>query len=674
VATKLIDQPESINVVTRRMIDDMGFQDPNDFLPASTAGVSSYGIPAPNQGLYIRGFRAQNWSVDGATEASFAQLDNFIYDAFEVVKGPSALLFGPFGAFGGYVNMVPKYAGEDGEVNQFQATVGTNQYSSEYLDVGQALTSNGNLQGRLVAGELDSHRAGKPGDFTHNHTFAPSFTYLIGDKSKLKFRVDVESSHVRNSETAENASGTILQNFTDDGPYGLQSNLGTEDRSISTQTIFTSQLSDAWSLKLNFETESEFYDVNGITLQQTPDTGLVGTLQHPQSTYLYSETRSVISFHSWYGGITSNWKVPDLGHGLSNDFTVSGDMYNYLDNYIGLALSATKSLYPQYNVPPYTTFNPSNPNYASVANMQLDLLQQSNPYAVEWLGGMDALNTFGMFNNKLQLVLGTRYNYDSRYGYTQSRSTPSAPLSGTPSTDNIEELWLKRYGLVFHPTPQTALYYGHDEGYISVGVGYTYQGALIQPQSGKQDEVGIKTDLFHAFGGDWSSTLAYFRLNVTNINIADPAHFGYYLEEAAERNDGFDAQLTYQSDKLSGTVGYYNANGPYNPITNVRVPYSPKTTFVSWLRYNLTPAFGIGGGWRWQGNSLDGYSNRTLAPYDTLDLFATYTTKIGKTKKIVYRLGMSNVTNATAAYMMVNPERVFTEDGRQTKLTVSYIW
>jgi hypothetical protein len=41
---------------------------------------------------------------------------------------------------------------------------------------------------------------------------------------------------------------------------------------------------------------------------------------------------------------------------------------------------------------------------------------------------------------------------------------------------------------------------------------------------------------------------------------------------------------------------------------------------------------------------------------------------------MIWRLGMSNVTNATAAYMMVSPERVFTEDGRETKLTVSYIW
>jgi len=128
--------------------------------------VSNYAISSSNQGVYIRGFRAQNWSIDGATESSFAQLDNFNFNSFEVVKGPSALLFGPFGAFGGYVNMIPKYAGQQGEVNQVQFTIGTNDYTSELLDVGANLTSDGSVQGRLVGGEYDAHRAGKPGDYT----------------------------------------------------------------------------------------------------------------------------------------------------------------------------------------------------------------------------------------------------------------------------------------------------------------------------------------------------------------------------------------------------------------------------------------------------------------------------------------------------------------------------
>jgi len=674
VATRLIDSIETINVVTQDMINDIGYQDPNDFLPASTAAVSNYAISSPNQGVYIRGFRAQNWSVDGATEPSFAQLDNFNFESFEVVKGPSALLFGPFGAFGGYVNMIPKYAGEDGEFNQLSLTIGTSDYTSELLDVGGS-TLGGDVDGRLVAGEYDDHRANKPGDFDHNHTIAPSVTLNISKESKLKFRVDIESSHIRNSEDAENAQGVVLQNYTDDGPDNIQPNLGTEDRSVVTQTVFTSQLSDTWSLKLNVMTDAELYHTNQVLLVQDAATGLTTTDQYPQATYQYDELNETISYHSWYGSAITNWKVPDFGHGFSNDLTLSGDLYSYLDDYIFYANSATAGMYPAASLPPYTTFNPSNPNYSAVAPI-IGLIQepqQVEPYAVEWIGGVDLLDTFGLFDKKLQLILGTRYNYDSRYSYNTTRSTPTAALAGTPSTDVIEELWLKRYGVVYQPIPQMSFYYGHDEGYISVGVGYTFAGALIQPQSGKEDEVGIKTDLFKALGGQWSSQIAYFQLHVTNINIGDPQHFGYYLEEAAEQNFGFDSQITYQNDKLSGTVGFYNANGPYNPITGVRVPYSPKETFVSWLKYNITPAIAFGGGWRYQGDSLDGFSNNVLAGYDTLGLFTTYTQKFTK-GKIVWRLGMSNVTNATAAFMEVTPERIFREDGRETKLTMTYLW
>jgi outer membrane receptor for monomeric catechols len=278
-----------------------------------------------------------------------------------------------------------------------------------------------------------------------------------------------------------------------------------------------------------------------------------------------------------------------------------------------------------------------------------------------------------MLDHKLQLVLGYRFNFDARSSYILNRSTTTGPLTGTPAATNYQEVWLKRYGLVYQPTPKMAFYFGHDEGYLAVGVGYTFAGELIKPQSGKEDEIGLKTDLFHALGGDWSSVLAYFELQVTDIAISDSAHYGYYVELAALKNAGFDGQITYQSDKLSGMIGFYQANGPYNPITGIRVPAATKMTFVSWLRYNITPAISVGGGWRYQGDSLDGFSNGVCAPYNTLALFTAYTHKFGK-GRIIYRLGMSNVTDATAAFVEANAERVFTEDGRQTTLTVTYTW
>jgi outer membrane receptor for monomeric catechols len=87
---------------------DTGAIDPNDVLSKIVPGRQRLCSGPTGVNAVIRGFRAQNWAVDGATTRYLGMITNFNFEAFEVIKGPASVTFGPFAAYGGYINMVPK--------------------------------------------------------------------------------------------------------------------------------------------------------------------------------------------------------------------------------------------------------------------------------------------------------------------------------------------------------------------------------------------------------------------------------------------------------------------------------------------------------------------------------------------------------------------------------------
>ncbi len=214
---------------------------------------------------------------------------------------------------------------------------------------------------------------------------------------------------------------------------------------------------------------------------------------------------------------------------------------------------------------------------------------------------------------------------DHRYYKLLSRSSRSAAFTTTVTEPTISKVFLYRYGLVYEPTSSLALYYGHDEGYLSVPSYFMFDGSRLRPESGLNNEVGVKLNFFKALGGSFSGSLAYFRLEVTDKWRADPLHPGYYLQDGLQKNNGFDGQLMYESPRLSGLVGLYTGDGPTVAFTGVRANIVPKQTFVSWLKFNVTDRFSVGGGYRHQGDTLNIYGTAGGEAYGTCDLFATYT-------------------------------------------------
>lgn len=362
-------------------------------------------------------------------------------------------------------------------------------------------------------------------------------------------------------------------------------------------------------------------------------------------------------------------RCPTWGAGLSNQLLVGANI-NYYDN--PWTFSATSTQYAEYAG---IRLNPENPDWAPVRTINLDYATLVIPYNREWLGGIIAQDTFTALDGKLKFLLGARYNYDERTSHTQSRASRTAPLTGNPGPLVVNRKTTYRYGVVYELTENTAVYYGHDEAYLPVGAVFRVDGSRLDPEQGKNDEIGAKANLFQALGGYFSGSIAYFDLQVSNKYRADPNNPGFVISDGVQVNKGFDAQLQYASDKFSGLVGIYRADGPVEkqPNTGLRAVLAPKVTYNFWGKYNFTRNLAVGGGYHWVGSSLSSDRRLRTEAFGTADLFVTYTAKAGN-GTLNFRIGVSNLFDDDAVTIISSAAQVITEDARNIKATVGYSW
>jgi len=107
--SSLINTPQSVNVVTRQVIQEQNSGSVRDALQ-NVAGITFRAGEGGNQGdtPYIRGFQSNNDIFrDGVRDPGWYTRDTFGIDAVEVYKGPSSILFGR-GSTGGVVNLVTR--------------------------------------------------------------------------------------------------------------------------------------------------------------------------------------------------------------------------------------------------------------------------------------------------------------------------------------------------------------------------------------------------------------------------------------------------------------------------------------------------------------------------------------------------------------------------------------
>jgi iron complex outermembrane receptor protein len=670
VAMKIIDVPQTMNVITRAAMDDSGLSDPNALFSTFAPAVSNLtgpGIEGTN--AIIRGFRAQNWSVNGATTHYLSEMVSDNFDEIEVIKGPSSLMYGRAAGYGGYINVTMKTPSRD-PIDTVLFGVGTANFYHSMVDYGQALGKDKNFQYRVVLSDEDSNYPSRNYDYNKVYMVAPSLAYDISAKTRIVVRFEYIHSNQSWTPSQLDKNGNLIRAFSSNE---AESDMGNHDIDRVTQAIFTSQLSENWSLRINSLLQQMSND-----WKYTYGLGDVAPLGQPKQFYTFLPNQRVYTQKSWYGDATLDWKLDDLGHGMSNDIFFDANFDNFVESIKFLANSDLGSTTPMAN----PLIDPSNPN---LALMQFTFTYpfETLPYVTQNSSGAEFGETFGLFDKKLQLIFRSRYNYDQNGSETLVRvqGNPASPLTGTPAATVITEKTTFDWGAVYAIRPDWTAYYGHTESYSPVATGFTIAGKALQPESARNDEVGTKVDM-KVLGGIVTGSVAYFQMDVTNKWRPDPFNPGYFVQDGDQVNNGIEAQVGYYNQRWSLLAGFYNADGPFQksqpatgiqPAGDLRAVYAPKITYNIWAKYNITDRLSVGGGYRYQGNAVAASRLLVSPGFGTTDLFASYTMKFQK-GTLKFQLSCTNVGDGTGFEREDSPAAVYVQEGRRTKLTASYSW
>ncbi|SDP82926.1 TonB-dependent siderophore receptor [Phyllobacterium sp. OV277] len=181
--------PQSVSVVGQQELQDRGVKKVDEAL-RYTAGVtaSPFGEDPDTDWIFIRGFQATQTGIflDGLPLFGYGfggfQIDPFMLERVEVLKGPASVLYGGANP-GGIVNMVSKRPQKDrfGRIE-----TGINQYGNAYLgvDVGDKIDENGvwtyRFTGRVAGGDQQT-------DFAEDlrGIIAPQLTYEPSADTKI---------------------------------------------------------------------------------------------------------------------------------------------------------------------------------------------------------------------------------------------------------------------------------------------------------------------------------------------------------------------------------------------------------------------------------------------------------------------------------------------------------
>lgn len=172
---ELRDLPQSVTVVTERLLDDRNLDTLKDAL-RSTAGISFQAAEGQEEDIRLRGFALQSTGdifLDGLRDPGFYERDSFNWDRLEVLKGSASMLFGR-GSTGGAVNQVNKQPFLLDQ-NELSLTLGSGDFARGVIDMNRRTGENAalRLNAMLNFGDDQGRRIDKRG-------IAPSFRWGIG--------------------------------------------------------------------------------------------------------------------------------------------------------------------------------------------------------------------------------------------------------------------------------------------------------------------------------------------------------------------------------------------------------------------------------------------------------------------------------------------------------------
>jgi len=616
-----------------------------------------------------RGFILQSTLRDGMAGLVTNTNDAVNIDKIEVLKGPSATLFGStLTSFGGVINRITKkpYDTVGGAVSY---TVGSYGLQRLTADINTPLDHAKKLLFRLNTA-LNYEGSFENNGFSQGAVIDPSLLYNVNDRLSISF--DAELNYGKNSgKPIFFFSGANVAALGTNRADGLDldyrqtysnDNLDQNTRNNNYYGRVTYKISDQWTSQTNFSATNSFS--NGF---------------YP---YYYLLAKDTISRNDQSTGNSRSSEL-EIQQNFNGDFKI-GNMRNrfvggldylhqnsnqlfFSGSFDKVATTLGKNAYDNFNYQNLQAVFDNNPggifNYPEVFKTDI-----YSAYVADELNITDQL---------LALVSLRADHYDNKGGNTGGSATPAF-------TQNTLS---PKFGLVYQVVKkQVSLFANYQNGFINPGGYAAHDDAtnttitkIAKVQNAEQIEGGVKLDLFD---GKLSSTLSYYDIKLTNVLRVDPPYAAEYptpqLQDGTQVSKGFEAEVIANPFQGFNLIGGFAYNDSYYTKAAADVMgYRPATAaspytanFYASYRLPKTAVNGLGFGFG--GN----YASDNKVVNDAVEgtfILPAYTVYNGSAffERSKYRINFA-VNNLTdkhywTGYSTINPQML-----RQLVLSLTY--
>lgn len=595
--TALRDIPQSINVVTKKQIDDQAAQSLAEAL-LYVPGVGFAQGEGNRETPIFRGVSTTgDFFVDGIRDDVQYYRDLYNIERVEVFKGPNAMIFGR-GATGGLINRVTKTPNQS-IIRDASVTLGSNSNRRATVDINQPISENLSFRLNGMYEDSDSYRDGvsikrKGINPTLLMRIAPKTNVTLGyehfeddriaDRGITSFNgapVSVDPStffgNAAGSPTWTKLDAfTALIEHTFDNGVELRNRTRWADQDKFYQNVFASG------------------QANGNTAASTFTVGAYNNMTTRRN--FFNQTDAIFKFNT--GEVKHTFLVgTEFGEQETTNFRQTGTF----------AGSNTATL-----------GNPTNTTPVTYAQSATDANSRTKA-KIAALYVQDQIE----LTKQLQIIAGLRYD-KFQVDFRNNRNGAT-----TRSDDGLVS---PRVGLVFKPIAPLSLYANYSIAYqprAGEQLGsLSAADADLKPEKFKNYELGAKWDVTDKL----AATAALYRLERSNMRVLlDPNNPNSAVLTDGQRTDGFELGLTgYVTNQwsVSGGYAYTDATFTKNISATVRagarLAMVPKNTFSLWNRYDFSERVGAGVGAihrtkSFAANEQTGAANVVLPAYTRFD-------------------------------------------------------
>ena len=607
--TPLRDIPQAVEIVNRELIDSQAVRSMQDALYNVTAVSVAQGEGRRDQ-FFIRGFSAiGDQYVDGIRDDALYYRDLANIEQIEVVKGPSAALFGR-GSSGGIINRVTKKPDLYQRLGTVETIFGSYGLKRGNFDYGQPII-NEKLAFRFV-GAVE-----QTGSFRHffeekRYNIAPSLAWKPTAKTDVVFQFE----YLNDTRTPDRGIPSFRGRPVDVpiGTYYGYPELDEITNKVDSQALkIEHRINNFWTIRNTFRRigyATDYYTTysNGVCLLQT--SGSCST-SIPSSISANDDRLRVVRGH--YSGAFDQTNYFNQTEAVGIVETL-GIQHTLLAG-VEIGYQKKKTVRTANTVaPPVSFINPGlsvRPPDGALQNLN------------EFTG-----DTFGVFfqdqisfNKNWKALVGIRY--DSFDQKLDDLLPADADLSRT------DKQWSPRLGLVYQPNDWLSFYTSYTRSFQPSGenLSLAANAEELEPEMTRNYEAGMKAT-FQPLR--LNATLAVFRLDRDNIKTNDPLNTGRLILVGEQRTNGLELTLSGAPfEKFDFIAGYSlldaritksNSFSAGIPLEGRFAQTTPRNSGNLWLTYQLPKQFRIGFGGNARSKTFTSTNNLvTLPGYARLD-------------------------------------------------------